>query len=134
MSASVELQTLIYETLVGDADVGALIGDRIYDRMPSDGDYPCVTFGPTDYIDDDSQCITGRIETVQLDCWSRDQGRMRPCKEIADAVKSALHKADLSLTTNALVEIVVAGVRVFNDADGVTAHGVVTVEAILEET
>lgn len=133
MSVSAELQKLIYETLVADVDVGDLVGSRIYDRMPSDGDYPCVTFGPSDAIEDDSECITGQIETVQLDCWSRDQGRMWPCKRIAGAVKSALHKAKLSLAVNALVQIRVVSVRVFLDRDNITAHGVVTVEAILEE-
>jgi hypothetical protein len=70
---------------------------------------------------------------VQLDVWSRDQGRMRPCKEICDAVKDALHLADLSLSVNALIRIRIDGMRVFLDADGVTAHGVISVEADLEE-
>lgn len=133
MSVSVELQTLIYDTLVANVAVGALIEDRIYDGAPSGRTFPCVTFGPSDHVEDDSTCIPARTETVQLDCWSRDQGRMRPCKELADAVKAALHGANLSLAVNALVQIRVDGVRVFMDADGVTAHGVVTVTADIEE-
>lgn len=132
-SASVELQTVIYQTLVADAEVGALVGDRIYDGRPDTATFPCVTFGPIDSIEDDKSCITGRVETVQLDVWSRDQGRMRPCKEICDAVKAALHRAELSMTVNALVRIEITGVRVFLDPDGITAHGVVTVETDIEE-
>ena len=134
MSPSRELQTLILDTLVADAAVGALVGDRIYDRMPSDGDYPCITFGPSDFVPDDFECITGRLETVQLDCWARSQGRLWPAREIADAVKAALHEADLALTVNALIRIEVTGVRVMGDPDGVTAHGVVTVSASIEES
>lgn len=133
MSVSVELQTLIYDALVADAGVGALIGDRIFDGRPEAAQFPCVTFGPSDHVEDDSECIAGRVETVQLDCWSRDQGRMRPCKVLADAVKRALHGANLSMAINALVQIRVDGVRVFMDSDGVTAHGVVTVAADIEE-
>lgn len=134
MSPSAELQKLVYDTLVADAGVAAIVGDRIYDRMPTSGDYPCITFGPSDYTEDDSECITGRIEALQLDCWVQSDGRLRPCRELADAVKSALHEADLSMAVNALVRIRVDGVRVFADQDGVTAHGVVTVEATIEET
>ncbi len=133
MSVSAELQKAIYDALVADAGVGALIGDRIYDGPPSDRTYPCVTFGPSDSSPDDMECVNARTETVQLDVWSRDQGRMRPCKEIMDAVRDALHFANLSLTVNALVLIRVDGMRLFMDADGVTAHGVITVQADVEQ-
>jgi hypothetical protein len=133
VSVSAELQKLVYDTLVADASVSALVSDRIYDGAPSDRVFPCVTFGPTSSVSDELQCIDSRQETVQLDVWSRDSGRMRPCKEICDAVRKALHLASLSLSTNHLVRIRVDGIRVFMDADGVTSHGVVVVEADLEE-
>lgn len=134
MSVSAELQKAIYDALVADSAVGALIGDRIYDGVPKGAVFPYVSFGPTDSLTDDMECVAGRRETVQLDVWSRDQGKMRPCKEIMDAVKDALHFADLSLAVNALVLIRVDGQRLFMDQDGITAHGVLTVEADLEET
>ncbi|KJS45240.1 MAG: hypothetical protein VR71_02165 [Roseovarius sp. BRH_c41] len=133
MSVSRELQTAILNALVADAGVGALVGDRIYDGMPSNGQYPCITVGPTDSFNEDLACVDARTETVQLDVWSRDQGRMGPCKDICDAVKDALHLADITLTQHALIRIRTGGIRVFRDADGITAHGVVTVEADLEE-
>ncbi|MGB1215873.1 MAG: DUF3168 domain-containing protein [Pikeienuella sp.] len=134
MSVSTELQRLIYDTLVADADVGALIGDRIYDGSPSDREFPCITFGPHDSVPEYLDCLDARTETVQLDVWSRDQGRMRPCKEIMDAARDALHLADLDLTVNALIVIRVEGMRCFVDSDGVTAHGILTVEADVEQS
>ncbi|GAA6190889.1 DUF3168 domain-containing protein [Phaeobacter sp. NW0010-22] len=133
MSVAVELQTLIFETLVADADVGVLIGDRIYDGPPVDREFPCVTFGPDDSTFDELREISTRTETVQLDVWSRDGARLRPCKQICDAIKAALHHADLSLITHALVTIEIEGMRAFMDRDGRTAHGVVTVQAQIEE-
>lgn len=133
MSISIELQTRVYETLKADPDVAALVSDRIYDGPPVDGQFPQITFGPTDTTPQNMECIAGRTETFQIDVWSRDEGTLRPCREIMDAVKSALHLADLALTTNALVLIEVQGMRAFLDRDGLTAHGVVTVEADLEE-
>lgn len=134
MSPSAEFQQLILNTLVSDTAVNALIGDRVYDGAPADRQFPCATFGPTDSYNDVLTCIDARTETVQIDVWSRAEGRLRPCKEICDAIRDALHLADLSMTVNALVQIRIDGLRVFMDADGITAHGVVVVQADLEET
>lgn len=131
-SPSVELQTAIFNALVADAGVHALAGDRIHDGRPSDGPFPCITFGPSDYVTDDMECITARTESLQIDCWTQD-GRLRPARELADAVKAALHLAEISLSVHALALIRVTAVRAFMDPDGITGHGVVTVEAVIEE-
>lgn len=136
-SASVELQTVIYQRLVADAAIHALVADRIFDRRPDPSvgstDFPCITFGPSDYVTDDADCITGRTETIQLDCWARAGGKLRPAREIADAVKKSLHGYEADLATNALVEMRVELVRAFADPDGLTAHGVVQVRCLVEE-
>lgn len=111
----------------------AVCADRIYDNPPDGAAFPYVSFGPSDVIEDDAECITGRIETIQLDCWSRAQGRFQEVKNLADAVKKALHEYEGEMSVNALVEMRVIGLRFFKDPDNITAHGVVTVECTLEE-
>ena len=133
MSATRQLQTAVFEALKADVAVSAIIDDRVYDRMPSDGDYPCVTFGPSQSVPEDLNCIAVRFDTLQLDCWSVDQGRLGPVRDLADAVKAALHNADLDLATHALARLTVEQMRVFLDPDGVTGHGVVVLEALIEE-
>lgn len=133
MSAAAELQKAIIDALVADAAVGALVGDRIYDRMPQDGDYPCITFGPSQQLTADEEQIDLEDHSVQLDCWSRDHGRKKPVMDIMAAVKTALHDASLSLPDPyALVFIRVRDMRPFLDRDGITAHGVVDIEAAVE--
>lgn len=132
MSISVELQTLIYQTLIADTVVQGLIGDRVSDGQPQDSSYPCVTFGPSDTVPTYLEGVDACTEVIQLDVWTRSNGRLGPCKEIMDAVRNALHLADLSLSVNALVRIEITGQRVFRDSDGLTAHGVITVSADLE--
>lgn len=128
-----ELQKLIYETLILDASVSGLIGDRVYDRMPKSGSYPCVTFGPSDVTPDEVDGINSEEITIQLDVWSQDNGRLRPCKVIVGAIKNVLHNAPLSLPTPyALVEIWVEHAQVMLDPDGATAHGIMTVIAMIE--
>lgn len=135
MSASGELQDLIQSTLRADAGVSAIVGARVYDVAPAEPSrtYPDITFGSSDLTPEDAECITGREETIQLDCWTRDHGRLKSCRALVDAVKAALHEADLSLSVNALVFIRVVLVRVMRDADGLTGHGVVQVTASVEE-
>lgn len=133
MSASAELQKVIYEALIADAALGTKIGSRVYDRMPEGGSYPCCTFGPVSEIEDGAECISAVEYSVQLDVWSRDNGRLRPCKEIVDAVRKVLHDADLTMADPyALSFIRVSSTRVFLDRDAITAHGVLTVEAAVE--
>ncbi len=133
MSVSNALQKLIFDLLVADADVGALVGDRIYDRPAATVAAPYVTFGPSDYVPDDHECIDGRIETVQLDIWSEAQDGKREAKAIVDAIRSCLHDGVGSLTVGALVTMRVTLARVFDDPDGRTTHGVVQIEAVIEE-
>ena len=131
-SPSDELQLAIINALIADPAVSAIVGDRVYDARPTA--YPCVTFGPGDCQPDDAECITGRVETVQLDCWTTDtNGRLGPARILTNAVKAALHHAELELETHALVQITVPSVRVFQEPDDITVHGVVTVEALIEE-
>jgi len=133
MSASNELQALIYNRLTTNAGVTAIVGTRVYDNPIGKDVFPYISFGPSDVVEDDADCVTGRIETVQIDCWSRYQGGFREVKDLADAVKKALHRYAGALTVNALVEMTVESIRYFRDPDGQTSHGVVTVQAIVEE-
>ena len=134
-SPSVELQGAILSALTGDPEVAAIVAGRVHDGKPEDQAFPAVTFGPSDYVPDDDAygCVTGRVEAVQIDCWSRDGGRLHPTKRLADAVARALHRAEMPLDTHRVVEMRVGQVRVFLDPDGLTGHGVVTVEALVEE-
>jgi hypothetical protein len=133
MSASADLQKIIFDRLVADPGVHAVVADRIHDNRPDVAQFPCVTFGPSDVIEDDSECVTGRVETIQIDCWARSNARINAVKPVADAVKTALHLYHAEPANSALVEMRVTMMRVFMDPDGLTAHGVVTVQAIMEE-
>ena len=133
MSTSNALQKLIYDQLVASGPVGALVGDRIYDRPSATVAPPYITFGASDSVPDDHECIDGRLETLQLDVWSEAQDGKRECKAIVDAVKRALHDAVGNLDVGALVTMRVTLVRVFDDPDGRTTHGIVQVEAVIEE-
>ncbi|UYE95731.1 hypothetical protein HAAEEKHM_00011 [Sinorhizobium phage AP-16-3] len=134
MSASAELQKLLFTTLTGTAGVMALAGG-VYDRVPADPyktKTAYVSFGPSDVVDDSADCIISGEHTFQLDVWSKAAGQVE-AKRLVDLIYNALHEQSLELTENALAEIRVDFRRVFVDPDGLTTHGVVTVTASIEE-
>lgn len=133
-SPSVELCDLVRQLLLAAPDVAAEVGARVYDIAPSDRTYPDITFGPSDFDrDDDLGDLRGRIETLQLDIWTRDQGRLWKCRALVDHVCAALHRVEASLPTHRFIDMTAQG-RAFRDPDGITCHGVVTVTAEIGET
>lgn len=133
MSVSVSFQDLVLAKLLASAEVAAIVGDRIVDGNDDDLGFPNITFGPSDFTPDDVDCIRGREETLQIDCWTRDGGKKWPCRKLVDAVKGVLHDAEGELGAGALVLMRVDLVRVFADPDGITTHGVVQVTGVIEE-
>ncbi|KAB2743545.1 DUF3168 domain-containing protein [Brucella anthropi] len=132
MSVSVALQDLILARLKADPKVSELVADRIWDGPPPDPGFPYISIGPSDFVPDDADCIDMREETIQIDCWSREQGRKWPCRQIVDAVVNALRHADGDLSNGALVETRINLARVIDDPDGIMAHGIVQFTAIIE--
>ena len=134
MSVSAELQGLFYSTLTGDAAIMA-IAHKVYDRVrtnPFGTKTAYITLGATDGTDDTAECIDGQEINTTIHCWSRSVGKVE-CKRLVDLVRRKLHRANLSLTANALVFLEVESTRVFDDPDGITTHGVVQVRAAVEE-
>lgn len=135
MSSSEAFQNLVVATLLAAPGVSALVGDRVYEVAPPVGSrtYPDVTFGPSDGTDEDADCIGGEEHVLQLNIWDRNFGRKSRLKRVVDAVRSALHKADLDMPDPyALALIEVSRIRILDDPDGITVHGVVSVRAIIE--
>lgn len=134
MSSADELQKLYYDTLKASAEISALAQD-VYDNVPENpfgAKTAYISFGPTNTVEDDADCIVGLEISSQIDIWSRSVG-FPECKRLTDLVRRALHRRRLSLSDNSLVDLWVTLVRVFRDPDGITSHGVVQVTATVEE-
>lgn len=133
MSRGEALQTAVYAALTGDAAVAAKVGAEIYDGVPENAGFPRITFGPSDSLPVSDLCPVTEEHTLQLDVWSRDAGSKWPCRSICEVVKDALHLKGLALPGNlALSEIRVPSIRVMDDPDGLTVHGVIRVTALIE--
>lgn len=130
-SPDLELQGAIVTKLKADPVLAALVGPRVYDTIPENPTFPYVNYAGSDETEDDADCIDGSSISIQIDAWSRTKGYPE-CKQIADAVRNALHDADLPLAVNAFVMIEHRQIRVFRDSDGLTSHGVIEFQAFVE--
>lgn len=136
MNVSEELQAYLLETVRVVPEVISLANSRVYDRVPMangkvTAQFPYVSFGPVSLADDYADCIEGETHTIQLDVWSRAVGQGE-CKNIVDGIRKVLKRSQPQLTTNALVGVNIPICQVVRDPDGLTTHGIIQVEIMVE--
>lgn len=107
-------------------------GGRVYDTVPAEQAFPYVSIGNSFEFRDDAECIDGVEVDFRLDVWSRAPGFPEALR-VAEDVRAALHRADLSLEDNALVLIEHLRTDKLRDPDGLTSHAVVEFRAIVEQ-
>jgi len=129
VSPSLELQGAVVVAL--KASLVDLAGDRVYDSIPTSAVFPYVSFGASWEAPDDAECIDAVAIGFRVDVWSRATG-FAEVRRIADAVRRALHNADLSLSENALVMIQHERTDTMRDPDGLTSHAALEFSATVE--
>ncbi|MFC3568405.1 DUF3168 domain-containing protein [Paracoccus simplex] len=102
----------------------------VYDRATESSAYPYATLGATYWTDDSVECIEAREITLQIDLW-HSQSNKGVCEDLTDDIAAALQgwADETALTMHPLH---VSLVRIMDDPDGVSVHGVVQVEAMVE--
>lgn len=129
MGISSDLQRVIVARL--KAAVPSVAG-RVYDSPPEAAQMPYISIGPSYWVDDSVECIRARRETIQVDVWASVRPDLGVCKDVSDEVADALvdWANEDALTMHRLR--LALPVRIERDPDGMTAHGVVQVEASIE--
>lgn len=97
------LQAAVYQKLVSDAALGALVGAAVYDSIPPGtvtGTY--VSLGPEDVRDASDQVGRGAVHEFTVSVVT-DQAGFQSAKAVAAAVSDALSNADLALARGRLV-------------------------------
>ena len=129
-----ELQAAIYSALMANVELSAIVGDRIYDRVPMAGDQaPFVTIGAGTERPDLNDCKDLSNHTIVVNVWSEEQGGFKQSKEISYLVKSTLDADALSLVDHALIDINLQDAIYQRDPDGITSHAILRFEAMIEE-
>jgi hypothetical protein len=119
------VQAAIYAALVAAHVVD---GDRIVDGSESDPArivYPYVQIGEAQTLDDDVVGSAGSDEYLTLHIWSRQRGQ-KEVKEIAGRIAAAMRALSLAVEGFDSVTVFTRDLRVLEDPDGLTRHGVFT--------
>jgi hypothetical protein len=138
IDAQLPLQAAIVSAVKADAGLGALIGDRIYDRVPMNSagqvtaTFPYVSFGPFQSVPSDDECHDGVEVFVQIDAWSRAVGTVE-CRNIVAGLTRLLDTA-LTVTGFEVVVFEAQSVRTGREPDGLTSRGIVQLRYELAPT
>lgn len=137
MSAELEIQTAIYDTLSNDYALGAVV-KGVYDAVPQADDsgddelFPYVTVGDDTALDWDTDTSNGKEATITIHTWSRYRGR-KEVKQIQGLIYDALHLAPITVTGYNVVEIWSEYSETLVDPDGLTRHGVQRFRLIIDK-
>ena len=102
----------------------------VVDRATEGTAYPYATLGASYWTDDSVECIVARDYSLQIDIWHNHTSK-GATEDIVDDVAAALDGfADtLRLTMH---PIRVRQAFTLDDPDGMTKHGIVRIEAMVE--
>jgi hypothetical protein len=122
------LQGAIITTLKDTVAVTALVGERIYDDVPTapQPTFPYISFGEGQTVGDDLEveCGDGSEVFIELHAWSRTVG-FPECKQITDAVRTALRPYYPTIAGAVVSVVEYRGTRYLRDPDGLTKHAIV---------
>jgi hypothetical protein len=146
MSAESAIQKAIFDQLMADAPLKALLAKNvtdktkaaIYDAVPepkdagSDLPFPYVTIGDDTMLDWDTDTSVGKEATITIHSWSRYRGRLQ-VKDIQGAIYDALHLSQLIVDGYDTVLCLSEYSESILDPDGLTRHGVQRFRLIIDK-
>jgi hypothetical protein len=133
VSPDLALQKALRARLAATAEVTALVATTsILDRNERPVPVPSIILGETQLLDEETSMARAHqrvFHTVHV--WRREEAT-EGVKAICWAVRRAVHAGRLTLEGGFFcADLRVQDIRVMRDPDGVTAHGVVTVNALI---
>jgi hypothetical protein len=136
MSASLTFQKFARAALIADLDVTALVpANNIMDANARPEVFPRINLGEDQEVAADD--VVTRYTTViaTLHVWVREPG-LATAKAIAGEVRRVLNRPSrlvFEASGYRCIDSRFASARFLRDPDGVTAHGIVTFESVIEE-
>jgi hypothetical protein len=119
-----DVQKEVYDLLIADAGVDALVNNRIYDNIPEQETFPYIVIGRNDTFDDHgSHTTNGFSGDLQIDVWDNGRGA-KTTKQVMAAIYTVLHKTELTITGHSTINLRRASTSTLIEDDGVTYHGI----------
>lgn len=128
------LQKGLRAALVADAAVTAIVGTRIYDEPPQGVTYPYLRFGAIEAEALDTDSTAAATVFVTIEGHSRSASGRVEAVQMAEAVRSVLHRQESAVTTTGfvLVELIFEAYSATRDAEGRGYTSVISLRAMLD--
>lgn len=141
MDPTYELIRECISILKADTAIAAIVGEKIYDRVPEKQDgspnveSPYISLGSTNFLTEDFDCVDAATISIQFNCWSWGDGEQYSSamvRKLSFLVRKALHKREIELNQNGFVNIE-HQITAYNRAnDGVTHQASVGFETLVD--
>lgn len=133
---SAAISEAVFQKLINTAGVTALVGTRIWDKVPASSAYPYIRIGDDQAVGDSNGCFDAWEVYVSIQIFSRHEQIPRlEAKDIANAVGLALgDNASLIAPSGFVVsEVDLVQSRPIIEDDGVTARQVMTFKYLVAD-
>jgi hypothetical protein len=133
MSAELAVQGAIVTALKASSALSAIVGAKVFDRVPAGTSPPYVHVREFQAVEDGSDCADAWEVYADIDVWSDQVGKPQAAHAAA-AVRKALHNADLTLADPfGLVGIRHQDTQIGDGGDGLMTRARMTFRALVEE-
>lgn len=129
--ATLPLQAAVVAALKAYAPLTALVGSKVFDRVPANTQPPYICLSGWQEIEDGSDCFDASEIFFDVQAFSAAVGRPGAAR-IAGAVKAALHRLTPATTGWANAEIQYRSTNYFPEADGATTRAVINFQALAD--
>ena len=129
--ATLPLQAAVVAALKAHAPLTALVGAKVYDRVPPNTLPPYCTISGWQEIEDGTDCSDASEVFFDVQCFSTAVGRPEAAR-IAGAVKAALHRLVPTVTGWTDAEISYRSTHYFPESDGITTRAVVNFQVLTD--
>lgn len=128
------VQKAIRARLVATPAITSLVpASSILDTNQRPAPSPAILLGESQAVDEGDSIARNRMRVYHTAHVWKQEASLAGVKAICSAIRGAIHAGRLSLGTGFhCVDARVSSMRQMRDPDGETAHGVVTVEVLVE--
>lgn len=128
------VQEAVATQLLATSAVTALVGQRIFDEVPTDTtDFPYIVIGLGSSQDFSVKGNEGLDQTIELYIWDAQYGGVGRTKRVMAAIRTALNDQSFSVSGHNLVMSRFIGSDVRMQSDGVTREAVARYRIMTEE-
>lgn len=129
--ATLPLQAAVVAALKAHAPLTALVGAKVFDRVPAGTTAPYCTVSGWQEIEDGTDCSDASEVFFDIQAFSTAVGRPQAA-QIAGAVKDSLHRLTPATAGWAETEISYRSTQYFTESDGITTRAVVNFNALTD--